>query len=190
MENKKSVGTIALVVLLLIVTIAALILATFAWAKYTTTLPQTSTNAVVARWNITGNSTDLTWSKTFSHVVGSRLAPGTNGTIPVNFSINNTEVDVDYTITLVSAVNKPTNLHFYTDNTKTTEITVGGTAYTGRLEVGDSAINPAIYWEWPYETGEDNDAIAANDITDTNEGIAAQTMTVTIRIDAVQVQPQ
>ena len=34
-KQKKSVGTIALVVLLLIVTIASLVLATYAWSTYT-----------------------------------------------------------------------------------------------------------------------------------------------------------
>lgn len=181
-KQKKSVGTAALVVLLLIVTIVSLVLATYAWAKYTTTLPETSTTAVVAKWNVTGNSTNLTWTKDFNHVVKTRLAPGTNGTIPVNFSINDTEVDVDYTITLVSAENKPTNLKFYTDSTKEHEISVGGTAYSGRLAHGAAAINPIIYWDWPYETdGGDSD--------DTTDGQNAKTMTVKIRINATQVDP-
>ena len=208
-KQKKSVGTIALVILLLIVTIVSLVLATYAWAKYTTTLPQTSTNAVVAKWNVAGNSTNLTWSQTFSHVVESRLAPGTHGTIPVNFEVTGTEVDVDYTITLVSSNGKPTNLKFYTDSSKTTPIAAtNGVAYSGRITTGGDVtmnssnvtsnttlvtgkkITPSIYWEWPYETGTTNEEKANNDITDTNEGIDAGTMTVVIKIDAVQVQPE
>ena len=181
-KQNKSAGKTALIVLLLIVTIASLVLATYAWAKYTST-SEGSTNAVVAKWNVGGNSTDLTWSKTFTHVVAERLAPGTNGTIPVTFGINDTEVDVKYTITLVSATNKPTNLKFYTDSTKTTEITVGGIAYTNTIAVGGEAFSGGIYWDWPYET-------AGGDATDTTEGIAAKTMEVKIKIDAEQVRPE
>ena len=182
MENKKkNTGAIALVVLLLIVTIASLVLATYAWAKYTTTTSG-ETTAVVAKWNVSGSSSDLTWSKTFTHVVAERLAPGTNGTIPVEFGINDTEVDVDYVITLVSATNKPTNLKFYTDSTKTKEITVGETAYSGQIAHGGEKFTGAIYWDWPYESGDD--------ATDTTEGTAAKTMTVSIKIDATQVKPE
>ncbi len=183
MENKKkNTGAIALVVLLLIVTIASLVLATYAWAKYTTTTSG-ETTAVVAKWNVSGNSSDLTWSKTFTHVVAERLAPGTNGTIPVSFGINDTEVDVDYVITLVSATNKPTNLKFYTDATKAKEITVGGTAYSGTIAHGGSDFTGAIYWDWPYETSD-------GDAADTTDGEAAKTMTVSIKIDATQVKPE
>lgn len=183
MENKKkNTGAIALVVLLLIVTIASLVLATYAWAKYTTTTSG-ETTAVVAKWNVSGSSSDLTWSKTFTHVVAERLAPGTNGTIPVEFGINDTEVDVDYVITLVSATNKPTNLKFYTDSTKTKEISVGGTAYSGQIAHGGEKFTGAIYWDWPYQTTD-------GDTADTTDGEAAKTMTVSIKIDATQVKPE
>lgn len=182
-KEKKSKGTTALVILLLLVTFAAVILATYAWAKYTTTLSGGTANAVVAKWNVDGESSDLTWSKEFTHVVADRLAPGTNGTIPVTFGINDTEVDVKYTITLVSAENKPTNLKFYTDSTKNKEITVGGEAYSDTIVVGGEDFTGAIYWDWPYET-------TGGDEIDTQEGEAAKTMTVKIKIEATQVQPE
>lgn len=189
-KQNKSKNTTMLVILLLLVTIASVILATYAWAKYTSSINGTATTAVVAKWNVNGSSTDLTWSKEFEHVVSEKLAPGTNGTIPVTFGIGDTEVDVKYTITLVSAENKPTNLKFYTDNTKTKEITVGGTAYTGTITVGGSDFKGAIYWDWPYETGSSDEEKAANDVIDTNEGETPKTMTVKVKIDAVQVQPE
>ena len=189
-KQNKSKNTTMLVILLLLVTIASVILATYAWAKYTSSINGTATTAVVAKWNVNGSSTDLTWSKEFEHVVSEKLAPGTNGTIPVTFGIGDTEVDVKYTITLVSAENKPTNLKFYTDNTKTKEITVGGTAYTGTITVGGSDFKGAIYWDWLYETGSSDEEKAANDVIDTNEGETPKTMTVKVKIDAVQVQPE
>lgn len=182
-KEKKSKGTTALVILLLLVTFASVIIATYAWAKYTTTLPEGTANAVVAKWNVDGESSNLTWTKEFKHVVPNKLAPGTSGTIPVTFGINDTEVDVNYTITLVSAENKPTNLKFYTDSSKTKEIAVGGQAYTGTIAVNGADFTGAIYWEWPYETTD-------GDTVDTQEGTAAKTMTVKIKIEAVQVQPE
>lgn len=184
MENKKkNTGAIALVVLLLIVTIASLVLATYAWAKYTTTTSK-DTTAVVAKWNVSGSSDKLNWSRTFTHVVAERLAPGTNGTIPVEFGINDTEVDVNYVITLVTATNQPTNLKFYADAQKSKEITVGGTAFSGQIahDSDSKKFTGAIYWDWPYESGDDT--------TDTTEGVAAKTMTVSIKIDATQVEPK
>ena len=192
MENnqKRSKGTTALIVLLLLVTIVSLILATFAWAKYTSTFDGTA-NAVVARWNVNGSSSGLTWTQTFSHVVAERLAPGTHGAIPVSLVIgSDTEVDARYTITIVSAENKPTNLKFYTDSTKNTEIQVGGVGYSGTVnKLTGTTVNNNIYWEWPYETGDGAENIAAADIQDTADGTAAKTMTVTIKIDAVQINP-
>ena len=198
-KEKQSKGTTILVVALVLITIASLILATFAWARYATEINAPEVTAVAAKWNITGNSSNLTWSRTFEHVVSERLAPGTNGTIPVSFSVNDTEVDVHYKITIVSVENKPTNLKFYTDSTKTTEINpTSGTAYEGIIKTTDAAasktINEGIYWDWPYRTGttDDDPTITDADRADTSfgEGTDEQrTMKITLKIDAWQVQP-
>ena len=57
-NNKKSVGKTVLIVALLIVTIAALVLATYAWAKYTSTTDGTAT-AQVAKWNVNATTGNL-----------------------------------------------------------------------------------------------------------------------------------
>ena len=194
METKKqSKATTILVIALILITVAALMLATFAWARYTYTSNDQTTQAVVAKWNVGGNSSNLTWSKTFTHVVSERLAPGTSGTIPVNFGINDTEVDVHYTVTLVSVENKPQNLTFYTDSSKKTTIDpTGGIAYEDTIPVGGSALNAAIFWDWPYRTGTtDNDAtVTQADLQDTADGENHNNMIVTLRIDAYQVKPE
>ncbi|MBE5805569.1 MAG: hypothetical protein E7313_02470 [Clostridiales bacterium] len=210
-NNKKSTGKTVLVVLLLIITIVSIVLATYAWAKYTTTIEGNSTG-VVAKWNVSGNvANEIKWSKTYNHVVAEKLAPGTSGVIPVTFGINDTEVDVKYTISIVSAPNKPTNLHFYeatydgTTYTKGNPLTVTPTAGATTGVITDTIAHGAatedktatkyIYWEWPYTTGNDANEIAANDAIDTNEANVAlttdedRTMTVAIKIDAVQVEP-
>ena len=212
-NNKKSTGKTVLVVLLLIITIVSIVLATYAWAKYTTTIEGNSTG-VVAKWNVSGNvANEIKWSKTYNHVVENRLAPGTSGVIPVTFGINDTEVDVKYTISIVGATNKPTNLHFYeatydgttytklSDNELTTTAVEGATTGVITGTIAHNAADDAktatryIYWEWPYTTGNDANEIAANDAIDTNEANVAlttdeqRTMTVAVKIDAVQIDP-
>lgn len=208
-NNKKSTGKTILVVLLLIITIVSIVLATYAWAKYTTTIEGNSTG-VVAKWNVSGNvENEIRWSQTYNHVVENRLAPGTSGIIPVTFGINDTEVDVKYTISIVGATNKPTNLHFYEATydgatyTKGNPLTVTPTAgATTGVITGTIAHNAAaddktatryIYWEWPYTTGTDANEIASNDAIDTNEATKdteeERTMTVAVKIDAVQIDP-
>ena len=61
-KQKKSVGTTLLVILLLIVTIAALVLATYAWAKYTEKVAENTASVQVAKWNVnaTVNGTAVT----------------------------------------------------------------------------------------------------------------------------------
>lgn len=184
-NNKKSVGKTVLIVALLIVTIAALVLATYAWAKYTSTTDGTAT-AQVAKWNVNATTGNLTFSKTFTHVIDpNKLAPGTNGSIEAGLDVTGTEVDVKYTVTLVSVENKPTNLKFYSDADHKTEVSAtNGTVATGTIATTDTTKTATkyLYWDWAYESGDDE--------TDTTEGQAAKTMTVTYKIDAVQVKPE
>ena len=199
-KQKKSVGTVALVVLLLIVTIVSLVLATYAWAKYTTTYNNTEANAIVAKWNVTGNSGNLQFNKVFTHVITpNKLAPGTNGTIPVSLDVTGTEVDVYYTMTLVSATNKPTNLKFYATRTGngttdspyvyTNPITENVAYKTDTLQPGSTTVDGTIYWDWPYETKVEGDS-TEGDLADTTNGKNPQTMTVSVNVYAKQVQPE
>lgn len=101
MENKKnSAGTIALVVLLLIVTIASLVLATFAWAKYTTTVDNGTAQANVAKWNVTLDANNKSITGTFNHVVSGNIAPGTEGEFDIVIDPTGTEVCFRYDIYL------------------------------------------------------------------------------------------
>lgn len=104
MENKqkKSVGTIALVILLLIVTIVSIVLATYAWAKYTTTSGPQSATATVAKWDVSFTPGNDTFTGSYSHVVTGKIAPGTSGTFTVTPVPGDTEVCFNYTIKIDS----------------------------------------------------------------------------------------
>lgn len=169
MENqkqRKSAGTVVLVVLLLIVTIAALILATYAWARYTTVETGRST-AQVAKWDVEFTENQNEFVKTFTYVTPGKVAPGTNGRIDMTISSSETEVAYDYSILLKNIQNKPTNLHFYTDDTHQHEITLnaantatadnntllsGEVLIDGTSKVAATTLTPKIYWNWEYQT--------------------------------------
>ena len=204
MENqKKSKGTTALVILLLIVTVAALVLATYAWARYTATLDNATATVDVAKWNVSAGNSTATFTKTYTKVVDKQMAPGTSGSMDAVIDVTGTEVDVEYQVTLLSVTDKPTNLKFYSDAAHSQEIDVtsipadgvqvGTTQTIPAGSTGDSAKGTAtIYWNWPYQTGTLNSTthVATGDAADTEDGIAEKSMVVTYRIDAWQVQPE
>ena len=180
-KQNNTTGKTVLIVLLLIVTIVSLVLATYAWAKYTSSFEDKTATAQVAKWKVSANTADLTFSKTIEHVVApNKLAPGTNGTFSATLDVTGTEVDVDYTVTIKSIENKPTNLKLTDDEGNT--LTVGSTI-TGTLPVGSTTATEVITWDWPYETPD-------GDATDTTDGVAANTMKITYDITAVQVKPE
>ena len=201
MENqKKSKGTTALVVLLLIVTVAALVLATYAWARYTATLDNATAKVEVAKWNVTAGNSTATFSKEYTKVVKDQMAPGTSGSMDAAIDVTGTEVDVEYRVTLVSVTDKPTNLKFYSDAAHTQEIDVSdipeggvqvGTTQTIEASSSTKTGTATIYWDWPYQTGDaDEKGIAPGDADDTEDGMNKESMTVTYKIDAWQVQPE
>jgi len=98
-KQKRSAGTIALVVLLLIVTIASLVLATYAWAKYSRRESGSAT-ANVARWNVDISSDGSAFTQQYTHVVNGKIAPGTQGSFDVSIALNDTEVCVAYQVLL------------------------------------------------------------------------------------------
>ena len=120
MENqkqKKSVGTVLLVILLLIVTIASLILATYAWAKYTTQTEGTAT-AQVAKWDVGVDFKHNDFQETYSHILAGKMAPGSSGSFDIYVDPKTTEVDFKYEISLDSITGTngkaaPKHLHFY-----------------------------------------------------------------------------
>ena len=102
MEKKKnSAGTIALVVLLLVVTIASLVLATYAWAKYTSKT-SSAASATVAKWNVTFDKDNSKMFAKFNHVTETTIAPGTSGSFDIEVIPGNTEVCFDYNIDITS----------------------------------------------------------------------------------------
>ena len=200
MENKKSTGKTALIVLLLIVTIASLVLATYAWAKYTTTESGSAT-AQVANWDVSFTSADDTFTGTYSHVVTGKIAPGTTGTFDVTVNPGDTEVCFNYTMKIDSVqflngsdavLPDDTEIadgitladvksHIKFTNAAGTDVT-NGAVTSGTFDLTSHNTAPAanasntdgketFTWTWPYEgTATEAAEIAAYDAIDTAAG--------------------
>lgn len=214
-KQNKSTGKTVLIVLLLIVTIVSLVLATYAWAKYTSNGDGTAT-AQVAKWNVTVSTDTTKFQQTYTHVLNERIAPGTSGQLDATVAVGtDTEVDVDYKIYIedvkveyVGEARKdengteipaaiPANMIFKDSENNTiahSALTAGTEIASGRVLVnaGKSDVTTALTWEWPYETGDKLEGpsdLNEGDAQDTLDGQYPVKITITYKVDAWQVEP-
>ncbi|MBQ9684426.1 hypothetical protein IJV57_03040 [Candidatus Saccharibacteria bacterium] len=203
MSKKKKTMLVAAIVL----GIAVLGLAAGVYAKYIASFTADGDIADVAKWAFKDENDDglleckLDKNYNTDTLSEGRIAPGTSGTCTFSVTNENSEVGVNYTITLSSVTNQPTNVKFYKtksdsgDNiTYTDELTTTNGSVTGTINAGvATAQTKEIYWVWPYETGTVTDGVAQGDSDDTTDGENAATatkkMTATFAIKGVQVQP-
>ena len=190
LKTKKS-STKLLILLLLIVIAAASAVGLYAWARYTESIPGTTT-ADVAKWNfkiVDGNpetqEIDLIMSRTDGNqnVAAGKLAPGTYGTIPISVDTTGTEVNLKYDL-IANITNCPSNMLFYEDEEHTVPIPTTRTETgTGANKVKTASFtlskyvpkedtgvhNHTIYWDWPYETEGNGLTLAQNDALDSED---------------------
>ena len=137
-SRKKSVFVIA--VLMMIAVTLTLVSSTY--ARYTATISRNGT-ATVAKWAFTAdNSGSTTMNVSFadtyhaSTLVAGKIAPGTKGSFDISVSNASSEVGVEYTVTLGTIANAPTNIKFYSDATYATPLTTS-TPITGKIKAND-----------------------------------------------------
>lgn len=223
MEKEKKTN-LKLIIVLSIILVAVIAFGLWAWSKYTTTVSGTA-EASIAQWHFEANgqvdnlgtfnlaqNTKYTTIDSHQNVDDNRIAPGTSGYFVIDIdaseSANRTngkksEVALKYTVTLNNFKFKPTNLHFYSDPTRNTQIdsttssdtTVVLNGSIARTDVTTQQ-NIYIYWEWPYETGQiespteaSNQAVANNDAIDTQDGVNAKKCTFDITVVGTQANP-
>ena len=205
MSKKKKTILVAAIVL----GVAVLGLAAGVYAKYIASFTADGDIADVAKWAFEDENDDngllaCNLDKTYNTNTLSeeKIAPGTSGTCTFSITNKNSEVGVNYTITLSGVTNQPTNVKFYKTKsgsgnniTYTDELTTSNGSVTGTINAGvATAQTEEIYWVWPYETGTVTDGVAEGDDEDTTDGKSAATatkkMTATFAIKGVQVQPQ
>ena len=189
MKNKKSL--LLIVVLLLLVGVTCGYVAS-TYAKYTSQVTGNNGSATVAKWAFRTDNTTQTLSINFASTYdpttleSGKIAPGTSGSFNVALVNTNTETGVDWTIRLNSITNAPTNLKFYRDAAHTVALIPGESTITGQLAAKDSTgLSVPIYWVWEYETSE----AATNDPIDTEDGEAADTLSIGVDITGIQTAP-
>jgi len=192
--QKRSVGSNALIIVLILIILATSAFGIFAWARYQTSVEGEGT-AQVAKWSfkVAGDKTQteqiafpISRTDTNDTVVTGTIAPGTYGEIPIEIDVTGTQTDLVYTIS-GSIGNLPRNLKLYYDSARTQEmVTVGQTFSKGNYlkvaDIGteDKVITETIYWEWPFETGTTADEIKINNQEDTEDMGKAMTMALTV----------
>jgi len=190
MSKKRT--RIAPVVALAVMGIAVLGLSAAVYAKYIASIQGKSASAEVAKWAFKeeNESKELTCdlSQTYNSdtLVAGKIAPGTKGTCNIELSNANSEVGVNYTIT-IKEVSGPQNLVFkYGSNVLAVNSTV-----TGKLKVGGTK-TVSISWAWPYETdsgaGDTADTIDGRTAAD-NATTGTDEMKVTFDVTGVQTKP-
>ena len=179
MNNKKK-KLLVIALLLLFGVTAGYVASTY--AKYASTFEGSGT-ITVAKWAFEDDNTpmtidiDLDTTYDADTLIDGKIAPGTSGSFVIELSNANTEVGVDYSISL-SNTNAPSNIVFTSGGSA-----IGNNPITGTLTPGEATRQITVDWEWPYYTS------AADDVEDTADGENANTMTITATITGVQVEP-
>ncbi len=182
---KKSIVTLTLTVFILVLFIGLTI------SKYIT-LGTKSGSMQVAKWNVTITEGDLDNKKyTPQTIVADRIAPGTEGTFGIKVDATGTEVGVRYDVEFTDIQNKPTNMYFMVGTTRYNTFDDLATGISDTINADDSnkVREVTVKWVWDYETGNDEATKTSNNVIDTQEGIAGQTMTFNANVTAEQVQP-
>ena len=117
----------------------------------------------IAIWNFKVNGNQSNYQKiNFADTVGKNqkeIAPGQSGKFFITIDSENTEVDLNYYLTINEEKNKPRNLYFLLDNRK----------YLSMKELAQEELKGeilsheknkqkqyCIYWNWPFESYQNN----------------------------------
>ena len=121
-----------------------------------------------------------------------KIAPGTNGSFNIMIDGTGSDVGINYNIKFTNESTKPTNLKFIYDDQEYGSIAELESILSGTIQANDEekAKILTIYWEWPYETGNNENEIVNNDEIDTQDAQNINTYTFNVVVSATQVEPQ
>ncbi len=102
--------------------------------------------------------------------VGNVIVPGDYGEFIIKLNSNGSEVKLRYDV-ILSGNNIPSNMKFYLDSEKIDKVELNPLSLNGILDI-DEEREYTIYWQWPYDSGENN-----------YDDINYQNMTFTIGVD-------
>lgn len=194
MTSKKKV----LIVLAILLIILLAFIGGQAYAKYVSEVRGNGI-AEIATWDfkVNGESEqvdEISLVSTCNNetLVDNKIAPGTTGSFNIIVDATDSDVGINYNITFTEEENKPENLKFFYDDKeynsiKDLEEDLYGTINTND---GNKARTLNIKWEWPYQTGTNEDEIAKNDLIDTKDAKTIQNYTFSVVVTGTQVEPR
>lgn len=194
--NKKSKKIIILLSLALILLTSGIGGTTY--AKYRTSV-KGGEEVEIAKWSFKVNeeSEQIETISLADTIIGDvpenliakgKIAPGIQGQFTLNIDATESEVGLTYNVKFINEENKPTHLIFtYGGNTfNSLEKIQSYLEGTIDADEEDKTREITIGWEWEYETGI-AEGIKANDIIDTQEGIADLDYTFNIVVTGTQI---
>ena len=191
-SREKTRSLIGILLILMIGITGGYISSTY--AKYISEITASPGVATVAKWKFSEDNQnqsitiDLTNTPDASTLVSGKIAPGTSGSFNIALSNANTETGVDFTVTVSSISNVPTNLKFYKDSNHTVELNSSNSTITGQLAAKETTtLYVPIYWAWGFGTSNDvNDTV---NVADTADGSSAESLTIGVDIKGIQTPP-
>lgn len=193
--NKKKRILIALCIIFTMV-ISFFVGNTF--SKYLSEVKGTGT-AEIANWVFKVNGTDevvrnVNLLSTYNNetLVDKRVAPGTNGFFNIVIDAGDSEVGVDYVVEFLNESKKPQNLVFTYEGVEYNSIQDLEENLSGTINANDEdrTREISIYWDWKYETGDNENEINENDIIDTNDAKELENYTFDVLVRGTQVMPK
>ena len=209
MKNKcknTNISLIFIVIILITIIVVSSIIGFYAWSKYIS-LKGGEATAQVAKWHfeLKEGTTEsgktllaLTRTDEYKYVEEGKLAPGTNGELPIVIDTTTTEVDLKYYL-VVTITNFPKNMLLYTADKKLIkpQVTGEGTDESPRVATiyiskyvpyrtadTDRLHDETIMWNWPYITGTEDSEVDENDKIDVQD--AGKEVTVSVSVTGTE----
>lgn len=125
-------------------------------------------------------------------LINNKIAPGTRGSFNILVDGTGSEVGIDYNIQFTNETTKPSNLKFTYNDKQYNSITELEKDLSGTINANEENKTRTlkINWEWPYETGSNENEIANNDKIDTQNAQNIATYSFNVIVSGTQVAPQ
>ena len=192
-KSKKIILAIAVLLCILLAFIGGQ-----AYAKYITEIKGNGI-AEVATWSFKVNDQkehiqEIKLASTYNNetLVNNKIAPGTSGNFNIIVDATGSEVGIRYNIVFSDEANKPTNLKFIYEDQEYDSIQELENNLSGVINANEENKTKTlnIGWKWDYETGQEEEEIAANDLIDTKDAEKLQNYTFKVSVTGTQVEPQ
>lgn len=192
-KSKKIILAIAVLLCILLAFIGGQ-----AYAKYITEIKGNGI-AEVATWSFKVNDQkehiqEIKLASTYNNetLVNNKIAPGTSGNFNIIVDATGSEVGIKYNIVFSDEANKPTNLKFIYEDQEYDSIQELENNLSGVINANEENKTKTlnIGWKWDYETGQEEEEIAANDLIDTKDAEKLQNYTFKVSVTGTQVEPQ